>query len=111
MGRKKKKPLLAKKQKSNAGTVTPIKKEEQELAKEVWTSAKLSAAINDLIGDKSRGFAYVVTGEDGQILPFCGAQSIGDLLTLKYVLEKEIARVVDSVAYPKKAQAEESTVE
>jgi hypothetical protein len=41
------------------------------------------------------GYICGVVGSDAKILPYVGATSIGDLLTIKYVIEKEISRLID----------------
>lgn len=99
MGRNKKPGKPAPKTKS--ATVTPIKGPPAETQVAKPTTSELSKKVLEVLGDNAAGFAFVVAGSDGLIVPHVGARSIGDLLTLKHVLKKELLRVVDSVAYPK----------
>lgn len=54
---------------------------------------KIAKSLQD---DKATGFLFAVAGQDGKILPYASAGSIGDLLTLKYVIDKEITRLIDN---------------
>jgi hypothetical protein len=61
------------------------------------TSAELVIKIAALLKEaKASGYILGVAGSDSKIIPYAGAGSIGDLLTIKYVVEKEITRLIES---------------
>lgn len=47
-----------------------------------------------LVDDKASGYVIGVADSAGKIVPYAGAKSIGDLLTLKYSIEKEIEKLI-----------------
>lgn len=54
------------------------------------------------------GYVCGVVGSDAKILPYVGAASIGDLLTIKYAIDKEISRLIDGQSSAKEAAATSS---
>ena len=60
------------------------------------TSADLVIKIAALLKEaKASGYILGVAGADSKIIPYAGSGSIGDLLTIKYVVEKEISRLIE----------------
>jgi hypothetical protein len=61
------------------------------------TSAEIVVKIAALLKQEgANGYILGVAGSDSKIIPYAGAGSIGDLLTIKYVIEKEITRLIES---------------
>jgi hypothetical protein len=59
------------------------------------TSAELVFKLIELLKKEgATGYICGVVGTDGKILPYIGANSIGDLLTIKYVVEQEVSKVI-----------------
>lgn len=60
------------------------------------TTGELVVKLADFLKKEGAvGYICGVVGSDAKILPYVGATSIGDLLTIKYVIEKEISRLID----------------
>lgn len=78
-----------------------IKKAEVLPAKNVQAASKattgeLVVKLADFFKKEGAvGYVCGVVGADAKILPYVGATSIGDLLTIKYVIDKEISRLID----------------
>jgi hypothetical protein len=61
------------------------------------TSKELLQKVADLLKDQgAAGYICGVVGSDAKILSYVGATSVGDLLTIKHVVDKEVFRVIDS---------------
>lgn len=61
------------------------------------TSAEIVVRIAGILKQEgASGYILGVAGSDSKIIPYVGAGSIGDLLTIKYVIEKEITRLIES---------------
>lgn len=75
----------------------------QEVVKPLQEKTTAKATTNELLvkvaallkQEGAVGYVCGVVGSDAKILPYVGAASIGDLLTIKYVVEKEINRLID----------------
>ena len=97
MAKKQRPKFDAKKVKAEAREVAPV---------EVTTDATDAKIIADQIikilqETKAIGWIIGVADEAGKIVPHVGAGSVGDLLTIKYALDKEIGRLIDSINDPK----------
>jgi hypothetical protein len=74
------------------------------------TSAELIIKLKDFFKSEGAvGYICGVVGADSKILPYVGASSIGDLLTIKYVVDKEISRLIDG--QPSKAEEAASSAQ
>lgn len=63
------------------------------------TSIQLLGKVTEVLKKEGAvGYVIGVVGSDSKILPWVGASSIGDLLTIKYVIEKEISRLIDGTS-------------
>ena len=63
------------------------------------TSIQILTKVTEVLKKEGAvGYVVGVVGSDAKILPWVGASSIGDLLTIKYVVEKEISRLIDGTS-------------
>jgi hypothetical protein len=63
------------------------------------TSVQILTKVTEILKKEgATGYVIGVVGSDSKILPWVGASSIGDLLTIKYVVEKEISRLIDGTS-------------
>jgi hypothetical protein len=77
-------------------TKTSVAAAPKQVAKAPATSNELMAKITAILKEEGAlGYIVGVVGSDSKILPYAGAGSIGDLLTIKYVVEKEISKLID----------------
>jgi len=86
-----------KKTTAKAPAKAPAKVEVKEKAS--LTSQELVLKISEVLKKEGAlGYACAIVGPDSRILPFAAAASVGDLLTIKYALEKEISKLIESTS-------------
>ena len=84
---------------------TATKTEVFDAEKKLTSIEILQNVTNVLKDSESIGYIVGVAGYDGKILPYVSAASVGDLLTIKYVIEKEISRLLDKTYTTNEAKA------
>lgn len=68
------------------------------------TAAQLALKLSAFLKDEgATGFVFGIVGGDGRIVPFVGASSIGELLSIQYIIDKEITRLIDGTSATKEA--------
>lgn len=99
MGKNTKKPAT----KTN---VPSLKKSEE---KKALTGTEIVSALQKACAELGvTSFMLTAIGSDGAVVPAVSADSIGNLLTMKYVSDKEITRQIEAVTVAP-AQAAEGT--
>lgn len=85
-----------KKTSSKKEVKSQVKKELTLIDAATLSSADLVLKVAEILkkGGAS-GYICGVAGADSKVIPYVGASSIGDLLTIKYVIDKEISRLID----------------
>lgn len=46
--------------------------------------------------DQAKGFSFCIINHEGKVVPFMGGSSYSDLLLMKYMIEKEVDRIIFS---------------
>jgi hypothetical protein len=87
---------MAKKTQKQQKKQETVKTSPQKTETKATTNELLIKLASLLKQEGAVGYVCGVVGADAKILPYVGAASIGDLLTIKYVVEKEINRLIDS---------------
>jgi hypothetical protein len=95
---------MSKQNKKSFKKAEPAKKQEvvevkSDKASGKATTSELIVKLADFFKKEGAvGYICGIVGADAKILPYAGASSIGDLLTIKYVIDKEISRLIDGTS-------------
>ena len=103
MKKKKAKPVKTKstkkkfvaKEKVEVVPVVEAVVENKEVEKEFSAGEIISSVVTEVNKLKVNGYVFSVADSTGKIIPFVSASSIGDLLTIKWAIDKEIERIID----------------
>jgi len=66
----------------------------QDAPLEITAQEALTEITEVLKKKELPGYVLAIAGKKGDMMPFVAASSLGELLTLKYLLDKEIDRVL-----------------
>lgn len=70
--------------------------EESEKTKSLKSNEIVSVLISTLKDLNVTGYILSVADSEGSIVPFASANSVGNLLTMKWAIEKEIERIINN---------------